>query len=125
MHLWIFLIVLFFQNVLFITNMTVNTALVLTYVIAQILPINRDRFSYVIPLTLFFPLCLVVQNIWLQIFCSLFLGACQEQQKIRFDGSQKVLASNYVPAYILGLITMFSLQNVPSALSEEINIFGV
>ena len=120
-----FLIVLFFQNVLFISNMTVNIVLVLTYVIAQVLPINRDKFSYVIPLTLFFPLCLVVQNIWLQILCALFLGVCQEQQKIRFDGPQKVLPSNYISVYILGLITMFALQNVPSALSEEINIFVV
>ena len=120
MHLWIFLIVLFFQNVLFISNMTVNTALILTYVIAQIFPINREKFSYVIPLTLFFLLCLVVQNIWIQILCSFLLGLCQE----RLDIPQKHRLTNYLPAYILGVVTMFTLQHVPSSLSEDINIFG-
>ena len=81
MHLWIFLIVLFFQNVLFVSNMTINIVLILTYVIAQILPVHRDKFSYVIPLTLFFPLCLIVQNIWLQILCAFFWGCVRNNRK--------------------------------------------
>ena len=78
MYLWIFLIVLFLQNVLFISSMTANIILVMTYIIAQSLPIKKGGFVYVFPLTLFFLLCLVVQNIWLQILCSFLLGICQE-----------------------------------------------
>ena len=125
MYLWIFLIVLFLQNVLFIPSITVNIVLVFTYVIAQVLPIKKGRFVYVFPLTLFFLLCLVVQNIWIQILCSFLLGLCQERLEMGLDIPHKTRLTNYLPAYIWGVVTMFTLQHVPSSLSEDINIFGV
>ena len=71
---------------------------------------------------IFFPLCLVVQNIWLQILCAFFWGLCQEQRKIRLDEPQNLLPFNYISVYILGLITMFALKMFHLLCQKRINI---
>jgi tetratricopeptide (TPR) repeat protein len=125
MYLWIFLIALFFQNVLFIPNITEMLVLMFLFVLGQSRSQPKGKFIYILPLGIFFILGLVVQYLWLQVICAFFLGRSQDLHE-EFDFSPNISQfPHHIYTYVLGIVSMFMIQNTPSFLVEQINIFFI